>query len=98
MRFGEGLDFGINSRLQHPTSSFMDDFIKGTATIEGLPKGEHFRVERFGDWHVGLVCRSLVNGVSLCPRWAVEVVRLPQQEITSTGYAAFYQSFKKHDF
>jgi len=58
----------------------MDDCIKGAATIEGLPKGEYFRIDRIGGWIVGLVYRSLAHGVSLCPRWAVEVVVNFQQD------------------
>jgi len=50
-------------------------------------------IERIGGWNVRDVCRSLVHGVFLRPRWAVEVVRLPQRDtpIFSTTSASTTQ-------
>ena len=58
----------------------MDQFIQRAVAIKGLTEREHFWIERIRGWNVGRICRSLTHGVSLCPRRAVEVVRIPQQD------------------
>lgn len=73
MGFQEGFDFRVDRRLQHSPRSFLDDGIQRAARFELLPKRKHFRIHRLIHWNVWSICRSLLHGVSLCPRRAAEV-------------------------
>ncbi len=63
MIFDEGLDFGIDSQLQHSSGSFLDDFIKRDAIVELPAKGEHFRIKLIAGWNVVSVCCHLAHSV-----------------------------------
>jgi len=78
--------YRFDGRLEHPARSFTNKLVERAADLEGLPKLDHFRINRFdrsrSRWRPARSRYTVSHGVSSCLVAAKEL-------LPSAGYAAF---------